>query len=84
MRTSAPICDRKLWDPMGNYCRAEMHCIGPNVFELYLHHFNSDVPRRYIGDIGIMNNVADIFLAARKAEGFAEQLPSYNPEAWRA
>jgi hypothetical protein len=75
----APICDRKLWDSLGNSCRVQMYCIGPDEFELWVTRFNSDVPVRYRGPIGIMNSVADSFLAARKAEGFEEQLPSYNP-----
>ena len=81
---TAPIADRKLWDSLGNSCRVEMYCIGQGVFELYLHDFNSAIPRRFVGSIGEMNACADRWLADQKGKGFIEQLPSYNPEAWRA
>lgn len=65
------------------WCRAELYPYGAGTFELMLRHPNywpnQCVPVRYVGPIGLMNNIADTFLVARKAEGFQEQLPSYEP-----
>lgn len=74
------IADKTLWDSCGNKCRIELYCIGNGVFELYVHQFNSAIPDRFTGPIGDLNNRADLWIAARKAEGFMEQLPSYNPD----
>jgi len=84
MTTTSPIADKTLWDSLGNSCRVELHKIGRDEFELYLHNFNSDIPKRYVGGLGELNARADRWLEARKADGFVEQLPSYNPDAWRA
>lgn len=81
---SAPIADRTLWDSLGNKCRVEMHCIGRDSFEVYFHEFNDAVPKRYVGALGDCNDRVNRWLESRKAAGFSEQLPSYNPEAWRA
>jgi hypothetical protein len=81
MKDSGLICDRKLWDCLGNSCRASLYAYGHGTFELYLTDFNSSVPRRYIGRIGLLNNIAETFIRERKAAGFEEQLPSYEP-AW--
>lgn len=81
---STPIADRTLWDSCGNRCRVEMHRIGPDVFEVYFHDFNTSIPRRLVGKLGPCNAQVDLWLALKKEAGFAEQLPSYNPECWRA
>jgi len=79
MNIDAPIADRKLWDNGGNYCRVTMYKIGLDSFEVYFHDFNDAVPRRAVGGLGILNNTVDHWLRCKKAEGFIEQLPSYNP-----
>lgn len=76
---NAPIADRTLWDSLGNKCRVEMYCIGENCFEVYFHPFNDTIPSRFIGILALCNNKIDHWLEARKADGFVEQLPSYNP-----
>lgn len=81
---NAPIADKKLWDSLGNYCRIELHQIGRDMFELYTHDFNSDIPKRYIGRLGELIDRGERWIEARKAAGFVEQLPSYNPQAWKA
>lgn len=73
-----------MWDAGGNYCRATLYPYGQGTFELYLHDYNDAIPRRVVGPIGIVNSHADAFLARKKAEGFVEQLPSFNPQAWIA
>lgn len=78
------IRDLKLWDSLGNYCRIELFKTGPNTFELYLHDFNDATPRRFVGPLGLMINKGDIWLAIKKEAGFCEQLPSYNPDHWKA
>jgi hypothetical protein len=78
------IADKTLWDDLGNKCRVEMYQIGPGQFEVYFHRFNSDIPTRFKGSIGLCNSLADHWLLCRKAEGFKEQLPSYNPHSWIA
>ncbi len=77
------IAQVTLWDSMGNKCSVEMFCIGVNVFEVYFHRFNSDIPTRKVGSIGECNNAVDCWISARKSEGFQEQLPSYNPNGTR-
>lgn len=78
------VCEKTLWDSCGNSARVEMFCIGQGVFELFLTDFNNSIPRRFVGAIGELNNRADIFIASKKEAGFIEQLPSFNPDAWRA
>ncbi len=81
---SPAIADKKLWDNLGNSCRIELFKIGVNDFELYVHEFNDSVPKRYAGGLGELNTRAERFLYAKMSEGFQEQLPSFNPDAWRA
>lgn len=83
-KKAGPIADRKLWDTCGNYCRVEMYKVGDNAFEVYFHDFNELVPRRTVDTLARCNSAIDIWLAARKEAGFAEQSPTHNPEAWRA
>jgi hypothetical protein len=88
MKTNfAPIADKKLWDSLGNYCRVELYSLGSALdggYELYLTDFNGSIPRRFTGGLSELISRGDLFIAAKKANGFIEQLPSYNPEAWRA
>jgi len=80
-----PIADRKLWDSLGNYCRVTLYFYGEGMFELYLHDFNDATPRRFIDRLGALNNRADLWLSSKKAAGFVEQLPSYQPtHHWHA
>lgn len=79
-----PIADKTLWDSQGNSARVELHCTGKDSFEVYFHDFNSLIPRRMTGKLGELNARVDLWLAMKKADGFVEQLPSYNPDAWRA
>jgi len=81
---NAPIADKTLWDSLGNKCRVEMRHIGAQTFEVYFHDFNDSTPRRFVGGLGELNARVDRWLEARKAAGFVEQLPSYNPQAWKA
>lgn len=81
---NASIADRTLWDCLGNKCRVEMFRIGQNEFEVYFHRFNSAVPTRHVGALGECNARVDAWLSCRMAEGYQEQLPSYNPEACQA
>ena len=64
--------DKTLRDSLGNFCRVELHKTGWNEFELYLHNFNSEIPKRYVGGLGELNARADRWLEARKADGFVE------------
>jgi len=73
-----------LWDSLGNTARVEMFKIGRDDFEVYFYRFNSEVPTRFVGSLGLANSKVDAWLALRKADGFKEQLPSYNPDTWRA
>lgn len=41
------------------------------------------VPRSMKGEMGVMFNWSEHWIAARKAQGFEEQLPSYNPHGTR-
>lgn len=70
MNQNTAVADITLLDPLGNRCRVEMLCIGPNVFEVYFHDFNDAVPRRFIGPIGLCNNKVDIWLHRKKENGF--------------
>lgn len=79
MKNNSPIADRTLWDSLGNYCRVTMYRIGSNTFEVYFHDFNDAIPGRYVDELGTCNNKVDHWLRAKKAAGFVEQLPSYNP-----
>jgi hypothetical protein len=83
-RSPVPVADCKMWDNAGNYCRAVMYAYGANTFEVYYTDLQNDVPRRFIGTIGECNAHTDLWISHRKVQGFQEQLPSYNPEAWRA
>ena len=78
------LADKTLWDTLGNKCRVEMYEIGVGRFEVYFHDFNDAVPRRFIGNLGTCNLSVDCWLHRKRSDGFVEQLPSYNPEAWRA
>lgn len=79
---STSIAEKTLWDMSGNRCRVEMFQIAPGTFEVYFHDFNSAIPTRFVGKLGLCNNKVDHWLYAKKQAGFIEQLPSYNPEAW--
>jgi hypothetical protein len=81
---SAPIADRKLWDDAGNYCRVTMYPYGTDTFEVFFQDFQHDVPRRFTGTLGLCNYKVDIWLWQKGKDGFKEQLPSFNPEAWIA
>ena len=84
---SGLISDCKLWlgqDMTAMLARVTLYQCGPDQFELYVQHGNSAVPIRYVGKLGLMVNVGERFIEARKAEGYVEQLPSYNPHAWIA
>ena len=72
MKTKNYIWDRTLWDSLGNFCRVTLHQTGLNECELYLHNFNSEIPKRYVGGLGELRVRADRWLDARKADGFAE------------
>jgi hypothetical protein len=77
------VCDLKLWDSNGNYCKCELYHIGQNVFELYLHDFNDAIPRRFIGGLGALNSRVELWVSEKKSQGFEQQLPSYNPHGTR-
>lgn len=73
------IASKVLWDDLGNRAEMSLHGIGPDRFELYLSAYSS-VPTRHLGTLGECNNVADVWLAHKKDQGFKEQLPSCLPE----
>lgn len=73
------IADRKLWDMAGNYCRVTMHQVGRDTFELWFHRFNDSVPGRFVGTLGECISRGEVWISARKEEGFLEQLPGYEP-----
>ncbi len=63
----------ELHDSMGNTCAAAMYKTGPEAFELYLWDFNSAVPRRQVGSLGIIKNAMQVFYDCKVAAGFQEQ-----------
>ncbi len=80
--TQVPLADKTLWDSLGNSCRCTLYYRGAENCELWLQDFNDSIPVRYVGTIGVMVNKGDLWIESKKAQGFQEQLPSYNPHVW--
>lgn len=73
------VQDKTLFDGLGNSCRLELHRIGSDSFELYLHDFNGAIPRRVVGALGELNSIAEHWLQAKHSNGFATQFKPPAP-----
>lgn len=50
----------ELYDPCGNCCAAALFNYGDQTYELYLHDFNSSVPRRVVGNLKLCQNTMNL------------------------
>lgn len=81
---SRPVEDVKLWNELGNSCRATLYHIAENHWELYLQDFNGSVPVRYNGPLNIVRNVMELWIASQKEKGFVHPIPEDPSHAWKA
>jgi hypothetical protein len=84
LTTSTPVSDVTMFDCLNNSCRAELHHVGRDQYELYLHDFNDSTPRRFVGGLGELMARGQMFLDAKEAGGFTRMIHPDCLHAWRA